>query len=64
MKPETTVKVKFGVLGLICGAVIAIIIGFGWGVGQGRHYAKDDRRGGLGESSCNLRCPIYEATEP
>ena len=31
MKPETTVKVKFGVLGLICGAVIAMIIGFGWG---------------------------------
>ena len=31
MKPETTGKVKFGVLGLICGAVIAMIIGFGWG---------------------------------
>ena len=31
MKPETAVKVKFGVWGLICGAVIAIIIGFAWG---------------------------------
>ena len=35
MKPETTGKVKFGVwgliLGLICGAVIAMIIGFGPG---------------------------------
>jgi hypothetical protein len=24
-------KIKFGVWGLICGAVIAMIIGFGWG---------------------------------
>ena len=31
MKPETAGKVKFGVWGLICGAVIAMIIGFGWG---------------------------------
>ena len=31
MKPETTGKVKFGVWGLICGGVIAMIIGFGWG---------------------------------
>ena len=35
MKPETAGKVKFGVLfgvsGLICGAVIAMIIGFTWG---------------------------------
>jgi hypothetical protein len=31
MKPETAVKVKFGVWGLICGAFIAIIIGFAWG---------------------------------
>ena len=31
MKPETAVKVKFGVWGLICGAVIAMIIGFAWG---------------------------------
>ena len=31
MKPETGGKVKFGVWGLICGAVIAMIIGFGWG---------------------------------
>jgi hypothetical protein len=31
MKAETGVKVKYGVWGLICGAVIAMIIGFAWG---------------------------------
>jgi hypothetical protein len=31
MKPETAGKVKFGVWGLICGAVITMIIGFAWG---------------------------------
>ncbi len=31
MKPETKGKIKYGVWGLICGAVIAMIIGFGWG---------------------------------
>ena len=31
MKPETAGKVKFGVWGFICGAVIAMIIGFAWG---------------------------------
>ncbi len=31
MKPVTAGKVKFGVWGLSCGAVIAMIIGFGWG---------------------------------
>ena len=31
MKPETAGKVKFGVWGLIFGAVIAMIIGFAWG---------------------------------
>jgi len=31
MKPENAGKVKFGVWGLICGAVISMIIGFGWG---------------------------------
>jgi len=31
MKPETQGKVKFGSWGLVCGAVIAMIIGFGWG---------------------------------
>ena len=31
MKPETAGKVQFGVWGFICGAVIAMIIGFGWG---------------------------------
>jgi len=31
MKAETGVKVKYGVWGLICGAVVAMIIGFAWG---------------------------------
>ena len=31
MKPETEGKVKYGVWGLIVGAVIAMIIGFAWG---------------------------------
>ena len=31
MKPETEAKLSFGVWGLICGAVIAMIIGFAWG---------------------------------
>jgi len=30
MKPETAAKIKYGVWGLICGAVIAMIIGFAW----------------------------------
>ena len=31
MTPVTAGKVKYGVWGLICGAVIAIILGFAWG---------------------------------
>ena len=31
MKRETESKIKYGVWGLVCGAVIAMIIGFGWG---------------------------------
>jgi predicted negative regulator of RcsB-dependent stress response len=31
MKPETTHKIKYGGWGLFCGAVIAMILGFGWG---------------------------------
>jgi hypothetical protein len=31
MKQEMEVKVQFGIGGLICGAVVAMIIGFGWG---------------------------------
>jgi hypothetical protein len=30
-KPETAVRIKFGVWGLVFGAVIAMIIGFAWG---------------------------------
>jgi hypothetical protein len=65
MKPETAGKIKFSVWGLICGAVIAIILGFAWGgVDNLQDYPKDERRGGLGESGGDLRGPIYEATEP
>ena len=31
MKLETAAKFKYGVWGLICGAVIAMILGFAWG---------------------------------
>ena len=31
MKPETEGKIKYGVWGLVVGAVIAMIIGFAWG---------------------------------
>jgi hypothetical protein len=31
MKPETEGKIKYGVWGLIVGAVVAMIIGFAWG---------------------------------
>jgi len=31
MKEETKGKIKYGVWGIICGAIIAMIIGFGWG---------------------------------
>jgi hypothetical protein len=31
MKPENAGKIKYGGWGLVCGAIIAIIIGFAWG---------------------------------
>lgn len=31
MKIESAAKIKYGVWGLICGAVIAMIVGFAWG---------------------------------
>lgn len=31
MKQETEGKIKFGVWGIVCGAIIAMIIGFAWG---------------------------------
>jgi len=30
-KTELMANLKYGVLGLVCGVVIAIVIGFGWG---------------------------------
>ena len=31
MKPENAAKIKYGVWGIICGAIISMIIGFAWG---------------------------------
>jgi len=31
MKPKTSGKIKYGVWGLVCGAIVSMIIGFGWG---------------------------------
>jgi len=31
MKAEMEEKIKFGVGGLVCGAIVAMVIGFGWG---------------------------------
>ena len=31
MKPETAGKFKYGGWGIVCGAIIAMIVGFGWG---------------------------------
>jgi hypothetical protein len=31
VKPENSAKIKYGVWGLICGGIMAMIIGFGWG---------------------------------
>jgi len=31
MKPETAGKIKYGVWSLILGAIVAMIVGFGWG---------------------------------
>jgi len=63
MKPETAGKVKYGVWGLICGAVISMIIGFGWVVGQPRTTQKMTE-GCLGKPVSDLRRSVYEQTEP
>ena len=45
MKPETAEKVKFGVWGLICGAVISITIGFalgGWSTSGSTQKISDE----------------------
>ena len=31
MKLESAAKIKYGIWGLICGAVVAMILGFAWG---------------------------------
>jgi hypothetical protein len=65
MKPETAAKTKYGVWGLISGAVIAMIIGFAWGGWTTSGTTQTmTKRGGFGESGGDLRCAIHEATEP
>ena len=65
MKPETAAKIKYGVWGLICGAVIAMIVGFAWGgwttSGTTQTMTKEAV---LASSGGDLRRAIYEATEP
>ena len=31
MKPESQAKIKYGIWGLVCGAIITMIVGFAWG---------------------------------
>ena len=64
MTPVTAAKVKYGVWGLIGGAIIAMIIGFAWGGWTTSGTTKDGRRSGLGSAGGDLRRPIYEGTEP
>jgi predicted negative regulator of RcsB-dependent stress response len=40
MKPETAGKLKYGGWGLVCGAIIAMIIGFTWGGWTTSHTTK------------------------
>jgi hypothetical protein len=47
MTPATAAKVKYGVWGLICGAIIAMIIGFAWGGWKTRGAAKTKTREAL-----------------
>jgi len=64
MKAETAGKIKYGVWSLFIGAVIAMIIGFGWGgVDNRRHDPKDVRGGGSGESGGDLCRPICQTTQ-
>ena len=63
MTPVTAVQVTYGVWGLLGGAVIAMIVGFAWGVDHREHDHKAGRRGGLGGTGGDLRRPIYEGTE-
>jgi hypothetical protein len=51
MKPETAGKIKFGVWGIIVGAVIAMIIGFAWG-------------GWTTSGTTKTMSEIYEGPEP
>ena len=65
MTPVTAAKVKYGVWGLIGGAIIAMIIGFVWGGWTTHtHDHKAGRRGGLGGAGGDLRRAIHATTEP
>ena len=64
MKAEMEGKIKYGIGGLICGAIVAMIIGFAWGgwaTASTTQKMSDD--GGLGEPGGDLRRPIHEGTE-
>jgi hypothetical protein len=62
MQPVTAAKVKYGIWGLIVGAIIAMIVGFvGGGVDNHGHCQNHVQGGGLGESVSDLCRPIYEA---
>ena len=64
MKEEMEVKMKFGIGGLVCGAIVAMIIGFAWGGWvTASTNQKMNERGGLGKPGGDLRCPIRERTE-
>ena len=65
MTPVTAAKVKYGVWGLIGGAIIAMIIGFVWGGGwTTTRTTEAGRRGGLGGAGGDLRRSIHATTEP
>jgi len=44
VKEVMAVKVKYGIWGLICGAIVAMIIGFAWGGVDNFQHNPDDER--------------------
>jgi hypothetical protein len=59
MTPVTAAKVKYGVWGLIGGAIIAMIVGFAWGGWTTSGTTKT-----MGDEGGDLRRSIHETTEP
>ncbi len=58
MKVESAAKIKYGIWGLIGGAVIAMIR-----LDDRRHCPREHPESGRGEPGSNLRRPIREATQ-